>query len=53
VNLEKENEELKKTITQLRKRIITLENQLHQQRTLETRNYRDQYDYLPYEEEDR
>jgi cell division protein FtsB len=53
MNLEKENEELKKTITQLRKRITTLETQIHQQRTTETRHYRDQYDYLPYEEEDR
>ena len=53
MNLEKENEELKKTIVQLRKRITILETQLHQQRTIETRNYRDQYDYLPYEEEDR
>ena len=53
MNLENENQELKQTITQLRKKIATLEAQLHQQRALETRRYKDSYDYLPYEEDER
>jgi uncharacterized FlgJ-related protein len=41
------------TYEQLRKKIAILEAQIQQQRTTEIRNYRDQYDYLPYENEDR
>jgi len=53
MNLEQENTELKNTIKLLRQKITTLETQIQQQRKTEIRNYRDQYDYLPYENEDR
>ena len=53
MDLEKENAELKKTIEWLRKRVAALESQIRQQRAAEARRYRDQHDYVPYEDEDR
>ena len=51
--LRKENEELKKTVEALTKQNAQLRNQLFQQSQEAARRYRLEYDYLPYEDDDR
>lgn len=51
--LRKENEELKKTVEALTKQNAQLRNQLFQQSQDAARRYRLEYDYLPYEDDDR